>query len=230
MSDGLQAVAWVLALGLGLASCIQLRRCGVPTTYVRDLLHVGAGVWVLGWPFWHHWIAPVAITCGAALLIVIGPCLAQRLPAFASFRDSVSDADERWVGLVFYTAAFAVFTAVGVSLAPYPAAAALWALCLGDGVGGAVGRRWGRHSFSVPGGKRKSLEGSAAVGLFAAAGVALAGAYFGEPVGPGRMVVLGLVASFAEALAPRATDNLLVPLSIWLSANIANLLTGNSVS
>jgi len=220
VSDGLQAGAWVLALGLGLAGCVQLRRWGVPTTYIRDLLHVGAGVWVLGWPFWHHWGTPVAITGGAALLIAMGPSLARRIPAAASFRDSVSDADERWVGLVLYTLAFAFFTAAGMCVERYSAAAALWALCLGDGVGGAVGRRLGRHSFSMPGGKRKSLEGSAAVALFAAAGVALAGTYFGEPVALGRAVVLGLVASFAEALSPRATDNLLVPLAVWLSANI----------
>jgi dolichol kinase len=124
------------------------------------------------------------------------------------------------MGLVFYTIAFALLTAAGMCLERYSAAAALWALCLGDGVGGAFGRRLGRHSFSVPGGKRKSLEGSAAVALFAAAGVALAGAYFGEPVALGRTVILGVLASFAEALSPRATDNLLVPLAVWLSANI----------
>jgi dolichol kinase len=230
VSDGLQAGAWLLALGLGLASCVQLRRGGLPTTYVRDLLHVAAGVWVLGWPFWHHWSAPVAITAGAVLLIAIGPILARRIPAAASFRNSVSDEDERWVGLVFYTLAFALFTAAGMCLDRYPAAAALWALCLGDGVGGAVGRRLGRRFFSVPGGKRKSLEGSAAVALCAAAGVALAGAYFGEPIALGRTVVLGLVASLAEALSPRATDNLFVPLAVWLSANVPNLVTGNSAA
>src|SRR5258707_8763730 len=175
----------MLALGLGLAGCVQLRRWGVPTTYVRDLLHVGAGVWVLGWPFWHHWITPVAITAGAALLIAMGPSLARRIPAAASFRDSVSDADERWMGLVFYTLAFAFLTAAGMCLERYSAAAALWALCLGDGVGGAFGRRLGRHSFSVPGGKRKSLEGSAGGWVFSPARGGPGGARFGAQRGGG---------------------------------------------
>jgi dolichol kinase len=170
----------------------------------------------------------VAITTGAVLLIAMGPGLARRIPLLASFRDSVSEGDERWAGLVFYTLAFALFTAAGMRSQPYPAAAALWALCLGDGVGGAIGRKWGRHSFSVPGGKRKTLEGSAAVAVFAAAGVALAGAYFGEPVALARMAVLGLTASLAEALSPRATDNLLVPMAVWLIATFPNLVTGNS--
>src|SRR5258707_14528854 len=104
----------MLALGLGLAGCVQLRRWGVPTTHVRDLLHVGAGVWVLGWPFWHHWIAPVAVTGGAALFIAMGPSLARRIPAVASFRDSGSDADARWVGLVLYTGSLSLFIAAGM--------------------------------------------------------------------------------------------------------------------
>src|SRR5258707_7169787 len=152
----------MLALGLGLAGCVQLRRWGVPTTYVRDLLHVGAGVWVLGWPFWHHWITPVAITAGAALLIAMGPSLARRIPAAASFRDSVSDADERWMGLVFYTLAFALLTAAGMCLERYSAAAALWALCLGDGVGGAFGSRLGRAALFLSGGEHAKPAGKAA--------------------------------------------------------------------
>src|SRR5260370_35446452 len=88
----------MLALGLGLAGCVQLRRWGVPTTYVRDLLHVGAGVWVLGWPFWHHWIPPAASSAGSGLVIAMGPALARRSPAPATCRHSGAAPYERRLG------------------------------------------------------------------------------------------------------------------------------------
>src|SRR5260370_33321110 len=112
------------------------------------------------------------------------------------------------MGLVFSTIAFALLTAAGMCFERYSAAAALWALCLGDGVGGAFGRRLGRHSFSVPGGKRKSLEGSAAVALFAAAGVALAGAHLRLTGRRGQKGVCWVVASFSEKVAPPAREHL----------------------
>ena len=205
-------------LGVGITGCVQLRRWGVPRTYIRDLLHIGAGIWVLGWPFWNQWLVPVWIAGCAALLVALAPRLARRLQAAASFQDSVSDRDEGWAGLIGYTVAFALFTAAGVHHRPFPAAAALWALCLGDGIGGAVGRRFGRHFFRVPGGKRKSLEGSVAVWVGAGAGAVFAGVYFGDPLSIGRALLLGLVAALAEALSPKAMDNVLVPLAVWLAA------------
>lgn len=172
----------------------------------------------MGWPFWNQWFVPVSIAACAALLVAVVPHLASRLRVAASFQDSVSDRDERWAGLVWYTLAFALLTAAGLLHRPFPAAAALWALCLGDGIGGAVGRGLGRRFFRVPGGKRKSLEGSVAVWVGASAGVALAAAYFGEPLRLGRLMLLGVSAALAEALSPKAMDNVLVPLAVWLAA------------
>jgi len=218
VTDGLQAAGWILVLGVGIAGCVQLRRWGVPRTYIRDLLHIGAGIWVLGWPFWNQWLVPISIAACAALLVASAPHLAQRLSVAASFQDSVSDQDERWAGLVWYTVAFALLTAAGMRHQPFSAAAALWALCLGDGIGGAIGRRFGRRYFRIAGGKRKSLEGSAAVWVGSAAAAVLASAYFAEPLRIGRVLLLGLVAALAEALSPKAMDNILVPLTVWLAA------------
>jgi phytol kinase len=128
---------------------------------------------------------------------------------------SVSGDDERWSGLVLYALAAAALTVAGVFIAPFPAAAGLLALALGDGLGGAVGRRWGRHRFRLPWGKEKSLEGSLGVALLSAAGIALAGCRFG--LAPRTLAVLAgaLAAAAAEALAPRATDNIAVPVAVW---------------
>src|SRR5215813_3695427 len=149
-------------LGVGITGCVQLRRWGVPRTYIRDLLHIGAGIWVLGWPFWNQWLVPVWIAGCAALLVALAPRLARRLQAAASFQDSVSDRDEGWAGLIGYTVAFALLTAAGLHHRPFPAAASLWALCLGDGIGGGASIRApflpnSRRQAQEPGGLRGGL-------------------------------------------------------------------------
>src|SRR5262249_23294196 len=99
---------------------------------------------------------------------------------------------------------------------PVPTAAGLLALALGDGLGGLVGRLWGRHRYRVPWAKTKRLEGTLVVAVFAALGAAIAAQRVGLPLPAGRLLAAGLAAAVAEALAPRATDNLLVPLAVWL--------------
>ncbi|MBZ0233025.1 MAG: hypothetical protein K8M05_11905, partial [Deltaproteobacteria bacterium] len=173
MSDLVWAAIWFGVVGAGLATCVGLKALGLATTYVRDLLHVGAGVWIAGWPAWDQPTIPIVIACIAVITVGLVPAAAERLPIAARLRDSVSGGDERWDGLVHYSASYAVLTAIGLTLAPFPAAAGLLALSLGDGIGGAVGRRFGRLRYRAMG-KTKSLEGSLAVGAAAAAGIALA--------------------------------------------------------
>jgi dolichol kinase len=215
MADAGLAALWVAMLGAGVLAAAGLRLWGLARTHVRDVLHVGAGVWPLGWPFWHGRTAPLAIVWGALLAMAALPALAKHSLLLARLRDGVSSEEEKWSGLVLYTLAAAVLTTVGLWRAPFPAAAALLALALGDGLGGALGLALGRHHFRAPGGKTKSLEGSLAVALFSALGVALAAAWFSAPAAWGVCVLAGLVAAVAEALSPRATDNLVLPASVF---------------
>lgn len=216
MNDLAQAALWSAVFAAGVVACVAARAAGLATTYVRDCLHVGAGLWILGWPHWRRPVAPSLIVLGVAAATLGAPALAGRVRAIARFRDAVSGGDERWSGLVLYTASYAALTWVGLRGQAFPAAAALLALSLGDGLGGAVGRRWGRHRYTVPGGKPKSLEGSAVVALAAAGGAWIAAALFGAPVRATTVVGAGLVAAAAEAAAPRAMDNLAVPAAVWL--------------
>lgn len=218
LGDGAQAAAWLGILGAGLAFCVGVRRAGVPTTYVRDLLHVGAGVWAFGLPLWHRPAAPIAITLAAAVSLALLPRAAASVRVLARFRDAVSSQDERFGGLVLYAASFCVFTAlafVGAAPASAAAAAALAALALGDGVGGLVGRRLGRVRYRVPWAKEKSLEGSLAVAVFAAVALLAVGAWYGRPFGLAAIVAASLAAAAAEAIAPRASDNVLLPAAVW---------------
>jgi dolichol kinase len=215
MSDAWQVALWVSILLGGLAVAGALARLGLAPTHVRDVLHVGAGVWPLGWPAWHSPRPPLAIAGAALAGMALLPLLAQRLQFLAAVQRAVSGEDERWSGLVLYAGSAAVLTGLGLLFQPFPAAAAFFALALGDGVGGAVGLGFGRLRFQLPGGKRKSLEGSLTVALFSSLGVLLAAYWFAVPVGLGVAALAGLVAALAESVAPRATDNVLLPAAVW---------------
>lgn len=220
MNDLALAVAWLSVLAGGIGSCLLLHRLGVPTTHVRDLLHIGTGVWVLGWPWWNGAIAP-ALILGLALAATVSlPVLAGRSRWAGLIVDSLASGDERWSGLSLYVTAYALLSSVGLVGRAFPAAAGLLALSLGDGIGGAVGRRFGTHRYRIAGGKDKTLEGSATVALAAAAGVAVAGWRFGVHPGAARIAGLGIVAAVSEALAPRGSDNMVVPVAVWGAASL----------
>ena len=216
MSDLALLAAWLGLLAIAAAFCIAARRAGIPSTYLRDLIHVGAGLWVLGWPLWRSQLAPIGLGLAGAAATFAVPQLAARAAVFGRFHDSISDATERWGGVRLYALSFAAGTALGFAVAPVPAAAALLSLALGDGLGGLIGRRFGRHWFAAPGAKRKTLEGTAAVAFFSAVAVALALLRFGAPLTVLPIAAAAAAAALAEALAPEGTDNLLVPASVWL--------------
>jgi dolichol kinase len=163
---------------------------------------------------------PIGLTLVVAAATAAMPRVAAYNTLAARIVHSVSNGEEQWTGLVYYTLAYALFTALAVTLDPFPAGAALLALSLGDGIGGAVGRRFGRHRFQMPDAKVKSFEGSLAVLLAAAAGAWLAAAVLGRDVDALALILLGVVASLVEALAPRATDNVLIPIAVWTAATL----------
>ena len=217
MHDGLLVLLWSAVFAGGLGVCLWLARRGLSRTYVRDVLHVGAGVWPLGWGAWQSPWPPVAVaTIGFGLLLAV-PVLGRRVEAARSLERAVSGEGEAWSGLVLYGLSAAALTALGLlGRSPVPAAAGLLALALGDGLGGLVGREWGKHRYRVPWAKTKSVEGTLVVAVLGALGAAIAGPWFGVPLSVGRVLGAGLAAAVAEAVAPRATDNVLVPLAVWV--------------
>lgn len=215
MSDGALALFWAAVFLGGVGSCVLLARLGLPRTLVRDVLHVGAGLWPLGWLAWHTPAAPIGIAALGCTALVGFPMLAERSGWARRVTASVSGDDERWSGLALYGVAALGLTIVGFWRGGFAAAAGLLTLALGDGLGGLVGRRWGRVRFRLPWSKPKTLEGSVAVALFAAAGIAVAAWRFGVALGPSWLLAGALLAALAEALSPRSLDNLTVPLAVW---------------
>lgn len=220
MTDLTLAGLWLGVLGAGIAGCVIAHGLGLASTYVRDVLHIGAAVWILGWPLWHGGTIPLVIVATVALGTAVLPFVAHHNRIAAKIVRSVTNGDEHWAGLVHYTAMYATFTALAIVGDPFPAAAALLALSLGDGIGGAVGRNFGRHRYQLPGAKQKSLEGSVTVALAATTGAAIAAHLFGREVSVLALLALGSVASVTEAIAPRSTDNLLIPITVWITATL----------
>ena len=219
MHDGLLVLVWSVVFAGGLGACLWLAGRGLPRTYVRDLLHVGAGVWPLGWGAWHSPWPPVLVAVTGFALLLAVPLLAPRLEAARALERAVSGDGEAWSGLVLYGLSAAAFTAIGLlGRSPFPAAAALLALALGDGLGGLVGRLWGKHRYRVPWAKTKSVEGTLVVAVLAALGTAMAALLFVVPISVRLLISASLSAASAEAVAPRASDNVLVPLAVWLVA------------
>jgi dolichol kinase len=222
MMDLLLTAVWLGVLLAGIGATLVLRTWGLRSTHARDLLHIGAGIWVLGWPLWDGWLAPTLIVLAALTGVAAVPRLALRSRLARRFVDSVTGGDERYAGLVQYAGSFAILTPVGVLWHPFPAGAALLALAWGDGPGGLVGRRFGSRRFELPYGKPKTLEGTITVAVGAALSAALAALWLGPSSTTAALAVaavaLGLVAAAAEALSPRGSDNALVPAAVFAVA------------
>ena len=138
MADAGLAAGWVLLLVAAVGGGARLRRWGMPAADVRDALHIGAGVWVLGWPLWSAWQVPLLIVTASVVSALMVPALTQRHEWARRLYESVADGDERWSGVSLYIVAFATLYGRRTSLASVP--------CGGGAFGARVGRRtWERR-------------------------------------------------------------------------------------
>ena len=64
--------------------------------------------------------------------------------------------------------------------------------------------------------RRAAAAAGLAVAAFAAVGIACAAVWFDADVSWPRVASAAAVAAATEAIAPRATDNALVPAGVWL--------------
>ena len=218
--DGLLVLVWSAVFAGGLGACLWLSGRGLPRTYVRDVLHVGAGVWPLGWKAWHSPWPPVLVALTGFGLLLAVPMLGRRVAAARALERAVSGEGEAWSGLVLYG-----LSAAGVHRGGVPRQRSV---PRGGGPARAgAGRRDRRPGGPARGGstvtacrgrRRRASKGRWCVALLAAVGTAMAALLFGVPLSRGRVLGAGLAAAVAEAVAPRATDNLLVPLAVWLVA------------
>jgi dolichol kinase len=216
---------WGGILGGGALFCVLTSSRGLKTTYVRDLLHVGTGLWTLGLPYWNHACIPIIVVSLALAGILTVPVLARRVKVVDRFYRSVSDENETWMGIVLFVVSYVAFTALGLLIdgALFPAACAMGALSIGDGLGGFIGGKLGKAGYKIPWAKRKTYLGSLAVALGSLTAILIIAAWFNldmsvpfSPANLGWFALAALAASLVEAVSPRSSDNLLVPAVVFL--------------
>ena len=111
-------------------------------------------------------------------------------------------------GTVWFPFSFAmlILGLWGVEGGKAAACAGLLVLAWGDAAAAVIGRRWGRHRYRAGDGWR-SLEGSAAMLVFSAvaiavAGVAVASRAGSHPYGPARVAAVAVVATLLRGGGP----------------------------
>jgi dolichol kinase len=204
---------------LGFAEAIRRFR-GYPQDFTRKVVHIGAGMWVFGvlalFETWYIGVIPF-------ISFIALNYLAYKYRMFGAV-----DSDDSTPGTIYFALSIAVLfslfwrTRTTRDLS-HVAAAATMAMTWGDALASIIGRKWGKHRYTVRGDTR-SFEGSAAMLIASTTAMfltlrllpgstlspnsqpldlstCLAGAFLGS-----------ITATVAEGVSPSGSDNLSVPL------------------
>ncbi|MEI7771568.1 MAG: phosphatidate cytidylyltransferase [Chloroflexales bacterium] len=213
-------ISFVYASGLIIIAEVIRRQRGYSQEFTRKIVHVGAGMWVIGvLGLFEHWY--IGIIPFASFIFV--NYIVWRYKLLGAI-----DAEDSTPGTVYFalsiTILFVCFWRTGSpSDLGYIAAAGTMAMTWGDALAAIIGKVWGRHKYTV-GTSTRSLEGSLA--MFIASGTAMflvlqlapgsALAPLASPLGLGvsltAALVAALIATGAEAVSPHGMDNISVPL------------------
>ena len=174
----------------------------------RKLVHIGTGAvvplaWLLG--------IERDIALAAAALITLLAGLNHRLRLLPA----VEDVGRRSYGTVAYGAAITLLLWLYWPQQAACATAGVLVMALGDGLAGLLGSAWPSPSWQVLG-QRRSLLGTATMGLASLAGLGLLALVSGGPSTPALLAIAG-AATLLEQIALAGLDNLSVPLAVaWL--------------
>lgn len=218
-------VSYVYATSLIVIAEVVRRWQGYPQDFTRKFVHIGAGMWVFGvvalFETWYIGIIPFAT------FIIINYI-------FWRFKilDAV-DAPDSTPGTVYFALSISIlFILFWRTGSPkdlgYLAVAGTMAMTWGDALAAIIGKRLGKHRYTVAGGTR-SYEGSLV--MFLASGTAmflvlllLPGSSLSPtavPLGFATSLMAALVAAsvatVAEGLSPHGMDNISVPLLAGLT-------------
>ena len=219
-------VSYGYATGIIALAEVVRRWRGYPQDFTRKIVHIGAGMWVFGvlalFDNWYIGIIPFATFIGLNYLF-------YRYRVF-----SAMDAPDSTPGTVYFAFAITVlFLLFWRTNSPSDqaalAAAGTMAMTWGDAMAAIVGKRFGKHHYTI-GTSTRSYEGSAA--MFVACTIAMGltlllvpgsplsplGTPYGVGLSIGAALGAAAVATLAEAASPSGTDNLSVPLLAGMTA------------
>ena len=199
--------------------------------FTRKIIHMGAGLWIWGilyfFDHWYYGIIPFATFIPLNYIF-------YRFQVFKSM-----DTRSSTPGTVYFAISITVLfvwlwrTEGAVDYVPF-AAAAVMAMTIGDALASIIGRKYGKVLYTILGSTR-SMEGSAVMLVAGSLAIGLTLIYLpGSALSPNSIVLPAnsvvlltlsgsVIATIAEALSPKGTDNLFVPL---LSGLTLYLLAG----
>ncbi len=226
-SDIISAIV-VGALYLVLFAAAEIwRRTGSPDVeHTRKLVHFGAGVIALAFPylFRSHWT--ILLLAGIFALILIWT---RRTGVLRS----VQGVERSTIGEIIYPAAvYLTFLLSSIHGGIEFYVAPLLTLAISDALAGIIGKRIASPLYHF-GGEAKSLAGSLAFFLPTAVitGLALNGfsaASWANPqIIPPLTVAAGL--TMIEALSPRGLDNITIPVAAWYFLYLTDTCVGNPI-
>jgi phytol kinase len=201
----LLSFAYVLAVLL--VADLFRRRGGVSVEATRKGVHIAVGMWIFPTLLlFEHWTWALL----PPLVFAVLNALSLRYRFFAAI-----EVAESTLGTVYFPLSFALllglFWPVG---RPEIAAAGLMALTWGDAMASIVGQTFGQKGYRIWR-QQKTWLGSLAFFSWALLSVTMALRFVGRyspPVALLHGALAGLVGMVVEALSPKGTDNLTVPI------------------
>jgi len=194
---------YVTVLGL---TELARRRLALDGQVTRRIAHVAGATFSLALPALFDSTVPV-LAVGAGFALLLG--LTRRRGRLASIHDI---SRTTWGAELFPVGIAAAFLITDGRAPAYPAA--ILALAWADPLAAIVGSRWSRHPFRVLGDVRSGEGSLAMVATAAICGAAVASLEL--PLGDAVLIgsLIGLVAGLVEAVSPRGSDNLTVPVAV----------------
>jgi phytol kinase len=219
------------------------RRMNWGSEFTRRIVHLFAGIAIWTVPYYPHpWVATLV---GLTFVVMLALANQERFSKFFEAMARPEDLEHGSVrGPLWYAVSItiltAAFTFTGYDNLYFIAAAAIHIMMFGDGMSAPVGMRYGANSCRVIFGSRRSLHGCASVLIFGFLGAVLAFWFFGIVnygvfVSGGnilwiQMIVLALIgastATIVEAISPKGTDNILLPLITCVIMLLAGMAIG----
>jgi dolichol kinase len=215
MNKDLQNFIWfsVIFLTLFASAEVLYRLVKIKAEYTRKYVHIGSGLVCFAFPYYftnHWWVLAI---CAAFLGLLL---LSFRFP---NLLPSINAVKRTTAGSPLYPVAVYVSFLASVRLLNINYFFAPMAtMALADPVAELVGRRWGKKQYTVFD-EQKSWAGSLA---FLAVACAVNLVLFGSAItvtislaqGIAAIFFIALVATVAEAIGIRGTDNLLIPAAV----------------
>ncbi|GAC1566970.1 MAG: phosphatidate cytidylyltransferase [Ktedonobacteraceae bacterium] len=212
--------SYVFAFGMLLIVEAIRRWRNYPTDFTRKLVHLGAGMWIwvilLLFDHWQFAVIPTAT-------FIVFNALFLRYHVFSAM-DPKEGASPGTVYFAFSCTLLLFVFHTGWEQG-FPrgyvvyAMTGIMAMTWGDAFSAIIGKRFGKHSYSVPGskGRKRTLEGSLAGFVFTFAAVSITLAIMSTSALP--LILLGgliaaIVGTLLEAISPFGSDNLTVPIGV----------------